>query len=263
MLASLASRPLAAFPVFRAGRLPHHSFRGLRSVHIVAARVVAEPPRAPLSSECFSRCRYLHRPLRLLPAGATVAGRDSHPLRNGTLSRRTRTNREGGDPRRHAARRAVAAVWRGVAPKLEPETRNSRGRTARLPRPRRASGAEVLQADPQAATSSAALDIEPDGCPRWPPSGLVGGSRAWHCRRPCRRWSWRPGPSPRADLDQVRIENPAPAAAPAPVELAPRPERPDQERIFPWPLTGLLPPRPTSRAPWRRRRARRPRRRRD
>ena len=40
-----------------------------------------------------------------------------------------------------------------------------RGRTARLPRPRRASGAEVLQADPQAATSSAALDIEPDGCP--------------------------------------------------------------------------------------------------
>ena len=47
------------------------------------------------------------------------------------------------------------------------------GGTARLPRPRRASGAEVLQADPQAATSSAALDIEPDGCPRWPPSGLV------------------------------------------------------------------------------------------
>ena len=50
-----------------------------------------------------------------------------------------------------------------------------RGRTARLPRPRRASGAEVLQADAQPATSSAALDIEPDGCPRWPPSGLVGG----------------------------------------------------------------------------------------
>ena len=35
------------------------------------------------------RCRCLHRPLRLLPAGATVAGRDSHPLRNGALSRRT------------------------------------------------------------------------------------------------------------------------------------------------------------------------------
>ena len=51
----------------------------------VTARVVAEPPRRPLSSECFSRCRYLHRPLRLLPAGATVAGRDSHPLRNGAF----------------------------------------------------------------------------------------------------------------------------------------------------------------------------------
>ena len=42
-------------------------------------------PGRPLSSECFSRCRYLHRPLRLLPAGATVAGRDSHPLRNGAF----------------------------------------------------------------------------------------------------------------------------------------------------------------------------------
>ena len=38
-----------------------------------------------ISSECFSRCRCLHRPLRLLPAGATVAGRDSHPLRNGAF----------------------------------------------------------------------------------------------------------------------------------------------------------------------------------
>ena len=42
-------------------------------------------PGRSLSSECFSRCRYLHRPLRLLPAGATVAGRDSHPLRNGAF----------------------------------------------------------------------------------------------------------------------------------------------------------------------------------
>ena len=56
----------------------------------VAARMVAEPPNGgPLSSECFRRCRCLHRPLRLLPAGATVAGRDSHPLRNGTFARHT------------------------------------------------------------------------------------------------------------------------------------------------------------------------------
>ena len=40
-------------------------------------------------SKCFRRCRYLHHPLRLLPAGAAVAGRGSHPLRNGALSRRT------------------------------------------------------------------------------------------------------------------------------------------------------------------------------
>ena len=43
----------------------------------------------PLASKCFRRCRYLHHPLRLLPAGATVAGRDSHPLRSSAFSRRT------------------------------------------------------------------------------------------------------------------------------------------------------------------------------
>ena len=46
-------------------------------------------PWRPFSSECFRRCRYLLRPLRLLPAGATVAGRDSHPLRNDAFARRT------------------------------------------------------------------------------------------------------------------------------------------------------------------------------
>ena len=66
MLASLASRPLAAFPVFRAGRLPHHSFRGLRSVHIVAARVVAEPPRAALVVGVL-------QPMSLPPSSAPTA----------------------------------------------------------------------------------------------------------------------------------------------------------------------------------------------
>ena len=46
-------------------------------------------PRRPVASECFRRCCCLHHPLRLLPAGATVAGRDSHPLRTGAFSRRT------------------------------------------------------------------------------------------------------------------------------------------------------------------------------
>ena len=42
-------------------------------------------PGRPVTSECFRQCRYLHHPLRLLPAGATVAGRDSHPLKNGAF----------------------------------------------------------------------------------------------------------------------------------------------------------------------------------
>ena len=48
-------------------------------------------PRGPSSSECFGRYRYLHHPLRLLPAGATVAGRDSHPLGSGAFARHTET----------------------------------------------------------------------------------------------------------------------------------------------------------------------------
>ena len=44
--------------------------------------------RAP-ESGCFRRSRYLLQPLRLLPAGATVAGRDSHPLRDSAFPRRT------------------------------------------------------------------------------------------------------------------------------------------------------------------------------
>ncbi len=55
----------------------------------VMARMVAEPPKAVLLSECFSPYRCLYGPLRLLPAGATVAGRDSHPQGNGAFPRRT------------------------------------------------------------------------------------------------------------------------------------------------------------------------------
>ena len=40
------------------------------------------------SSECFSPIRCLLAPLRLLPAGATVAGRDSHPLGYSAFPRR-------------------------------------------------------------------------------------------------------------------------------------------------------------------------------
>ena len=43
-------------------------------------------PRRPVTSKCFSRSRYLLQPLRLLPAGATVAGRGSHPPRDSAFS---------------------------------------------------------------------------------------------------------------------------------------------------------------------------------
>ena len=66
-------------------------FEACSAFTCVAARMVAEPPKAALLSECFRRRRYLHHPLRLLPAGATVAGRDSHPLREGAFPRRTQS----------------------------------------------------------------------------------------------------------------------------------------------------------------------------
>ena len=43
-----------------------------------------------MSSKCFSPVRYLLGPLRLLPAGATVAGRGSHPLGHSAFPRRTK-----------------------------------------------------------------------------------------------------------------------------------------------------------------------------
>ena len=65
-------------------------FEACAAFTLVAARMVAESPKATLfASECFRRFCCLHHPLRLLPAGATVAGRDSHPLRNGAFARRT------------------------------------------------------------------------------------------------------------------------------------------------------------------------------
>ena len=82
---------LADDPVFRAGRLPHHSFRGLRSVHIVAARVVAEPPKAALVVGVL-------QPMSLPPSSAPTATGWSDSCRAGfapaeewRLSRRTRS----------------------------------------------------------------------------------------------------------------------------------------------------------------------------
>ena len=59
-----------------------------RSLALRPAWSLSRPMR-PTPSKCFRLCLYLHNPLRLLPAGATVAGRDSHPLWGGAFSRRT------------------------------------------------------------------------------------------------------------------------------------------------------------------------------
>ena len=54
----------------------------------VAACVLAEPPkRRPFTSECFSPCRYLHDPLRRLPAGATVSRAGFAPAGSQCLSK--------------------------------------------------------------------------------------------------------------------------------------------------------------------------------
>ena len=65
-----------------------------------ARRSLSLPPACSLSrlhdpfpSKCFSPGRYLPKPLRLLPAGTTVAGRVSHPLGDSAFPRRTITLR--------------------------------------------------------------------------------------------------------------------------------------------------------------------------
>ena len=91
---SLASRPMAAFPVIRAGRPPHRPFRGLLEVHCALRPAWSlNRPWRPVAPECFSRSRYLLQPLRLLPAGATVAGRVSKSAEGRRLSTAHRIQR--------------------------------------------------------------------------------------------------------------------------------------------------------------------------
>ena len=48
-------------------------------------------PRRPVPPKCFERCRYLHHPLRLLPAGATVCRAGFAPAERRCLSTAYRT----------------------------------------------------------------------------------------------------------------------------------------------------------------------------
>ena len=47
MLTLLASRPLAAFPISQAGRLPHYPFRGLISIRMLQHADSLSRPRRP------------------------------------------------------------------------------------------------------------------------------------------------------------------------------------------------------------------------
>ena len=115
--ASLASRPVAAFPVIRAGRPPRCPFRGLLDVHCALRPTWSlSRPRRPVAPECFSRSRYLLQPLRLLPAGATVAGRVSKPAEGQRLSTAHRISQASVDPPHStypnaAARLCDSACW--------------------------------------------------------------------------------------------------------------------------------------------------------
>ena len=92
----------------------------------VPARMVAEPPEAALLPECFSPCRYLHEPPWPLPAGATVAGWDSHPPGKRAFPRRTEKSgvspaRRSGSPPR--IRRGVLSGFRRSRPSPGPSRR--------------------------------------------------------------------------------------------------------------------------------------------
>jgi len=85
---SLSSPPMAAFPVFRPGRLRITLFEACSAFTRVTARAFAESlsrPSTPEASDASSPPRLL----RLLPAGATVAGGDFHPLKDRAFARRT------------------------------------------------------------------------------------------------------------------------------------------------------------------------------
>jgi hypothetical protein len=79
----------SAFPVMQPGRLLHYPFRGLLSVYSrygLPARWVTQSDLVPPEASAVS---LLPRLLRLLPAEATVAGWEFHPLKIAAFSRRT------------------------------------------------------------------------------------------------------------------------------------------------------------------------------
>ena len=90
MHSSLSSRPVGGLPLFPGGSTSAITVSrpARRSLAFRPAWSLSRP-RRPFSPKCFSPCRYLHEPLWLLPAGATVAGWASHPPGKRAFPRRT------------------------------------------------------------------------------------------------------------------------------------------------------------------------------
>ena len=78
---SLAFPQVSAFPVLLPGRHPHYIFRGLLGVHSRYGLRARGVPKGPFTSKA-SAASLPPQLLRLLPAGAKVAGRESHPLKD-------------------------------------------------------------------------------------------------------------------------------------------------------------------------------------
>ena len=76
-------------PRFDAGSASATMCRGLLGVHCTLRPACALNPRGTLFWKCFNRSRYLLPSPPLLPAGATEAGWESHPLKTNALSRNT------------------------------------------------------------------------------------------------------------------------------------------------------------------------------
>jgi hypothetical protein len=85
---SLSSPAVAAFPVKSPGQPPHHFFRGLLDVYSHYSPHTRGIAKRSFPSKA-SDGSLPPRLLRLLPAGATLAGRDLHPLKNCAFPRHT------------------------------------------------------------------------------------------------------------------------------------------------------------------------------
>ena len=87
---SLSSQPVGGLPLITGGSASALTVSrpARRSLAFRPAWSLSRPGR-PFCPRCFSPCRYLHEPPWPLPAGATVAGWDSHPPGKRAFPRRT------------------------------------------------------------------------------------------------------------------------------------------------------------------------------